>query len=110
VTITPTVSVVIPCYNTERYVGEAIESCLTQTLPPLEVIVIDDGSTDGSLEVIRSFGQPRPTMPGCGTVLSSSGGAGCWPSPSSSTQTATSPTRPSSCIVGESPGSTRPGS
>lgn len=53
----PTVSVVIPCYNGAPYVGEAIESALAQTHPPLEVIVIDDGSTDGSLQVIRSFGE-----------------------------------------------------
>jgi glycosyltransferase involved in cell wall biosynthesis len=51
------VSILIPCYNAERYVGEAIESALGQTYPNVEVIVIDDGSTDGSLEVIRSFGE-----------------------------------------------------
>jgi glycosyltransferase involved in cell wall biosynthesis len=56
-TATPTVSVVIPCCNCERYVGEAIESALAQTYANVEVIVIDDGSTDGSLEVIRSFGE-----------------------------------------------------
>ena len=48
-------SIVIPCYNTERWVGEAIESALSQTQPIAEVIVVDDGSTDRSLEVIRSF-------------------------------------------------------
>jgi glycosyltransferase involved in cell wall biosynthesis len=52
----PLVSVVIPCYNTEKYVGEAIRSALSQTYPNVEVIVVDDGSTDGSLDVIRSFG------------------------------------------------------
>ena len=52
----PLTSVVIPCYNAEGYVGEAIESALNQTYRPVEVIVIDDGSTDGSLDVIRSFG------------------------------------------------------
>ncbi len=51
------VSVVIPCYNAERWVGEAIQSCLDQTYSPIEVIVIDDGSTDRSLDVISSFGQ-----------------------------------------------------
>lgn len=49
------VSIVIPCYNAEDYVGEAIESALRQTHAPEEVIVIDDGSTDDSLRVIRSF-------------------------------------------------------
>ena len=52
----PLASIIIPCYNGEEYVGEAIESALSQTYPRTEVIVIDDGSTDGSLDVIRSFG------------------------------------------------------
>ena len=50
------VSVIIPCYNAERWIGEAIQSCLDQTHAPIEVIVIDDGSTDRSLNVISSFG------------------------------------------------------
>ncbi len=52
----PLVSVVIPCWNAEHLVGEAIESALAQAYRPVEVIVIDDGSTDASLEVIKSFG------------------------------------------------------
>lgn len=52
----PSVSVVIPCYNTGKWVGEAIQSAVDQTHPETEIIVIDDGSTDNSLEVIRSFG------------------------------------------------------
>ena len=45
--VTPLVSSIIPCWNAERYVAEAIESALGQTYRPVEVIVIDDGSTDG---------------------------------------------------------------
>lgn len=52
----PLVSIIIPCFNTEKYVAEAIESALAQTYPNCEVIVIDDGSTDRSLDVICSFG------------------------------------------------------
>ena len=52
----PRVSVVIPCHNAAPHLAEAIESALNQTYRPLEVIVIDDGSTDGSLEVLQSFG------------------------------------------------------
>lgn len=51
-----TVSVVVPCYNYARFVGEAIESALGQTVKPLEVIVVDNGSTDNTLEVLRAFG------------------------------------------------------
>jgi glycosyltransferase involved in cell wall biosynthesis len=52
----PLVSVVIPCWNAEDVVCDAIGSALGQSYPRIEVIVIDDGSTDGSLDVIRSFG------------------------------------------------------
>ncbi|MBI3986209.1 MAG: glycosyltransferase [Lentisphaerae bacterium] len=51
----PLVSVVIPAYNHERYVGPAIESVLGQTCRDLEVIVIDDGSTDGTWRVIQPY-------------------------------------------------------
>lgn len=51
----PLVSIIIPCFNAAPYVGEAIESALRQTYKPTEVIVVDDGSTDDSLTVIRSF-------------------------------------------------------
>jgi len=50
------VSILIPCFNAERFVGEAIESALKQTWPDKEIIVVDDGSEDGSLDVIKSFG------------------------------------------------------
>jgi glycosyltransferase involved in cell wall biosynthesis len=52
----PIVSIVIPCYNAEAWVGEAIQSALDQKYSHREIIVIDDGSTDKSLDVIRSFG------------------------------------------------------
>ena len=52
----PLVSVLIGVYNAERYLGEAIESVLAQTYAPIELIVVDDGSTDGSGAVARAFG------------------------------------------------------
>ena len=54
--VSPLVSVIIPVYNYDRYLGEAIASVLSQTHQYLEVIVVDDGSTDQSGEVARSFG------------------------------------------------------
>lgn len=50
------VSVIIPCYNAEQWISEAIDSILAQTYSSIEVIVIDDGSTDRSLEIIKSYG------------------------------------------------------
>ncbi|TWT89734.1 putative glycosyltransferase EpsJ [Pseudobythopirellula maris] len=54
----PKVSVVIPCYNGEAYLREAIDSALEQAHEPLEVIVVDDGSTDGSAAIADSYGPP----------------------------------------------------
>lgn len=50
------VSVIIPCFNAEVWLKEAIDSALNQSYSAVEIIVIDDGSTDASLEVIKSYG------------------------------------------------------
>jgi glycosyltransferase involved in cell wall biosynthesis len=50
------VSVIIAAYNAEAYIAEAVESVLGQTIPSHEVIVIDDGSTDGTRNVLGQFG------------------------------------------------------
>ncbi len=52
------VSVVIPCYNAARFLRETLDSVLNQTHAPLEVLVIDDGSTDESAAIAQSYGPP----------------------------------------------------
>ncbi len=70
-TLQQLVSVIIPCYNQGRFLGEAIESVLAQTHPHFEIIVVDDGSTDDTSEVaaryphvrcIRQNNQGRPAL------------------------------------------------
>ena len=51
----PLVSIIIPCYNGEEFVQEAIMSALAQSYPRVEVLVVDDGSTDRSAEIARAF-------------------------------------------------------
>ena len=51
----PLFSVVCPVYNSEEYILEALESVLSQTLPPDEIIVIDDGSTDNTLKIVNDL-------------------------------------------------------
>jgi glycosyltransferase involved in cell wall biosynthesis len=53
------VSTIIPVYNAEEYLAAAIESILAQSYRPLEIIVVDDGSTDGSAAVARQFAAVR---------------------------------------------------
>ena len=51
----PPVSVIIPCHNAARFLGETIDSVLAQTFPAFELILIDDGSTDGTADVIDRY-------------------------------------------------------
>ncbi|MGH7523895.1 MAG: glycosyltransferase family 2 protein [Gemmatimonadales bacterium] len=52
------VSVIVPCYNTARYLRQALESVCSQSPPPGEVIVVDDGSDDASAGIAEAFGAP----------------------------------------------------
>ena len=55
----PLVSVIIPCYNAERFLAETISSVLGQTFRDIEVIAVDDGSTDRTREIVTQFDDPR---------------------------------------------------
>ncbi len=49
------ISVIMPCYNAASFVVEAVECVMNQTYPNVELIVIDDGSTDASVEILQSL-------------------------------------------------------
>ena len=51
------VSVIIPIYNTEKYLAECLESIINQTLKQIEIICIDDGSSDGSAAILKEYAQ-----------------------------------------------------
>jgi glycosyltransferase involved in cell wall biosynthesis len=52
-------SVIVPLYNKARFIEAAVRSALAQTVPPHEVIVVDDGSTDGSADIVEAIGDAR---------------------------------------------------
>lgn len=56
---TPRVSVIMPVYNVRTYVAEAVQSVLDQSFTDFELLVIDDGSTDESISIVRTFKDPR---------------------------------------------------
>lgn len=51
----PEISVIVPCYNQEKYIAECLDSVLAQTFKDYEIIVVNDGSIDNSLEVIKRY-------------------------------------------------------
>ncbi len=55
----PLVSIVLPVFNAEETIGEAVESCLNQSMAAFELVVLLDGCTDGSIQIVESFGDPR---------------------------------------------------
>ncbi|HAL9122530.1 TPA: glycosyltransferase family 2 protein, partial [Escherichia coli] len=58
----PLVSVLIPVYNAEKYIERSLNSIINQTYKNLEIIIINDGSTDRTLDIIRTFTEKRITV------------------------------------------------
>ena len=58
----PKVSVIIPVYNVEKYLGECLDSIFGQTLKDIEVVCVDDGSTDGSAAILREYAAKDPRL------------------------------------------------
>lgn len=58
----PELSIVMPFYNTEKYIGDAVQSLLAQTYDNFELILVDDASTDGSAEIVKSFNDSRISL------------------------------------------------
>ena len=56
------VSIVIPVYNAEKYLGACIESCINQTYKDIEIIIVDDGSTDNSSDIIMKYFHLHPKL------------------------------------------------
>lgn len=59
-TASPTVSVVMPCYNGSAFLREALDSAVAQSHPPLEILVVDDGSKDDSAALVRDYAAAHP--------------------------------------------------
>ena len=53
------VSVIIAAYNIQEYIGRCIESCINQTLEDIEIIIVNDGSTDNTLDIINKYNDFR---------------------------------------------------
>ena len=51
----PSVSILVPCYNVEKYLNQCLDSIVNQTLKDIEIICINDGSTDSTLDIIKSY-------------------------------------------------------
>lgn len=58
----PLVSIVIPCYNVDQFVEEGVESALNQTYSNIEIICVDDGSTDNTLQILRQLESENPEV------------------------------------------------
>ena len=58
----PKVSMIVPVYNVEKYIGKCLESIVNQTFKNIEIIVVNDGSTDNSQEIINEYEKKYPNL------------------------------------------------
>ena len=72
----PKVSVIIPVYNGERYIKQCLKSVIKQTLKDIEIIIVDDGSTDKTPSILRSFAKKDKRI----RVFTQQNGGGGWSS------------------------------
>ena len=54
------VSIILPVYNVEKYLGACLDSLLAQTLEDIEIVAVNDGSTDGSLQILQAYQALHP--------------------------------------------------
>ena len=59
---TPCVSIILPCYNVELYLRNALDSALNQTLTNIEIIPVDDGSPDNCADIIKEYAKKDPRI------------------------------------------------
>lgn len=58
----PTISITMPCYNHEKYISQALDSALSQTHAVSEIVIVNDGSTDGSAAIIEHYARQHPDL------------------------------------------------
>src|ERR1041384_767882 len=72
--MTDTISVIIPTYNSEKFISQALDSVFRQTRRPMEVLVVDDASTDGTCELVAALAQSAPVRLRLCRLSTNSGG------------------------------------
>lgn len=59
----PKVSIIVPVYNTEKYLAQCLDSIINQSLKDIEILCVDDGSTDSSPEILKEYAKKDSTYP-----------------------------------------------
>ena len=70
----PQISIIVTAYNIEKYIAESLSSITEQTIRDIEIIIVDDGSTDATPQIIRDFAARDPRIKAVGFTGSRAGG------------------------------------